>query len=495
MTLAAVPRYDARRARTLGDRAVVVGGSVAGLVAARVLADYFRTVTVLEADEYPPEPGTRRGVPQGSQIHALQEAGRATLEDLLPGYGEALLAAGALQIDGASDIEFFTEGAFLADGSRRLPGYTASRPLFEDVARRRVAAVDGVELRTGCRVTDYSLAGESTDSKAGVETRTVDGVQFRDGAGGKRRLEADLVVDASGRTSKTPDWLERNGFDVPPVADVEIDVGYSTVAVERPPGDRQAVLAVADAPRVRGGAAFPVEGDRWLVNVHGVHGDHPPTDLDGMRAFAGTLPVEHVQRFLRENRVVGDVEYYPFPSNRRRYYERVDRFPAGFVVVGDAMASFNPVYGQGMSVATLEGLQLHHSLAGGLDRLAARYFDRAASLVDTAWAMAVGADAQFAETTGPTPRGADLFARYLSRLQRRAHTDPDLRVALMRVISMELPPTSLFRPRTLARVLAPTWLKTGSGRGPALSPVDSGRASSTYTADRLPGIDAEDRET
>jgi 2-polyprenyl-6-methoxyphenol hydroxylase-like FAD-dependent oxidoreductase len=237
---------------------------------------------------------------------------------------------------------------------------------------------------------------------------------------------------------------------------------------------------------------FPVEGDRWLVNVHGVHGDHPPTDLDGMGEFAETLPVEHLGRFLRENRVVGDVEYYPFPSNRRRYYERVDRFPDGLVVVGDAMTSFNPVYGQGMSVAALEALQLHHALVDGLDGLAARYFDRAASVVDTAWAMAVGADAQFAETTGPTPRGASLFARYLSRLQRRAHDDPDLRVALMRVISMELPPTTLFRPRVLARVLAPIGL--GSGRGGRLSPIDSGPASSTRTADRLPGIEAEDHE-
>ena len=473
MTLANTPRYDPTLARTVGDRAVVVGGSVAGLLAARCLADYFREVTVLEADEYPADPTTRRGVPHGDHIHALQEAGRATLEDLFPGYGEDLLAAGGLQIDSASDIKFYSEGAFLADGSRRLPGYTATRPLFEAVVRRRVGARDGVDLRTSCHLTDYLLD----------ESGAVDGVQFRDETGEGTRLGADLVVDAIGRTSKTPDWLERNGYAAPPVDEVTIDVGYSTVPVERPPEDRRAILALAEAPRVRGGAAFPVEGDRWLVNVHGVHGDHPPTDLAGVTDFASSLPVPELERLLRGRSVLGEVDFYPFPSSRRRYYERVDRFPGGLVVVGDAVASFNPVYGQGMSVAALEALQLHRALGvGGLGGLAPRYFDRAASVVDTAWTMAVGADAQFSATRESPSRGADLFARYLSRLRRRAHSDPDLRVALMRVISMERSPASLLRPRTLARVLAPMRPRLG---------LDRGRASSDRPPKSVPQVETE----
>jgi len=458
MTLADTPRYDPTLSRTVGDHAVVVGGSVAGLLAARCLADYFSDVTVLEADEYPADPATRRGVPQGSQIHALQEAGRATLEDLFPGYGEDLLAAGGLLIDGASDIRFYSEGGFLADGSQRLPGYTATRPLFEAVVRRRIDASDAAEIRAGCRVTDYLLD----------ESGAVDGVRFRDETGDGTRLGADLVVDATGRTSKTPDWLERNGYAAPPVEEVTIDVGYSTVPVERPPEDRRAVLALAEAPRVRGGAAFPVEGDRWLVNVHGVHGDHPPTDLAGVTEFASTLPVPELERLLREQPVVGEVDHYPFPSSRRHYYEQLDRFPEGLVVVGDAVASFNPVYGQGMSVAALGALQFHRALGlGGLDGLAPRYFDRAASVVDTAWAMAVGADAQFSATPESPSRSADLFARYLSRLRRRAHSDPDLRVALMRVISMEQSPASLLRPGVLARVLGPESPRFGPGRSPS----------------------------
>jgi 2-polyprenyl-6-methoxyphenol hydroxylase-like FAD-dependent oxidoreductase len=204
------------------------------------------------------------------------------------------------------------------------------------------------------------------------------------------------------------------------------------------------------------------------VNVHGVHGDHPPTDLAGVTEFASTLPVPELERLLREQPVVGEVDHYPFPSSRRHYYEQLDRFPEGLVVVGDAVASFNPVYGQGMSVAALEALQFHRALGlGGLDGLAPRYFDRAASVVDTAWTMAVGADAQFSATPESPSRSADLFARYLSRLRRRAHSDPDLRVALMRVISMEQSPASLLRPGVLARVLGPESPRFGPGRSPS----------------------------
>jgi 2-polyprenyl-6-methoxyphenol hydroxylase-like FAD-dependent oxidoreductase len=464
VTLATVPEYDPERTRRLGDRVVVAGGSMAGLVAARVLADYFSTVTVIEADEYPDEPAARRGVPQGTQVHALQESGRATLEALFPGYTDDLLAAGGVETDSASDLLLYSQGDFLADGTERIPGYTATRPLVEDVTRRRLAAVEGVELRTGCRVVDYSLDGP-----------VVDGVVVRDGSE-RSRLPADLVVDATGRTSATPDWLERNGYAAPPVEEADIDVGYSTVAVERPPDEEWAVLATAEAPRTRGGLAFPVEGDRWQLNLHGVHGDHPPGDLEGLREFAASVPVPHVERLLREQRVMSDVRRYPFPSSRRRHYERLADFPEGLVVTGDAIASFNPVYGQGMSVAALEALELHHALADGLAGVGPRFFDRTSDVVDTAWSLAVGADAQFARTTAPVSRAEGLFARYVARLVRSAHTDPALRSAYMRVLSMERPPRTLLRPALLARVLTAVVPGVGLPGGGSTLPFPGGEA-------------------
>ncbi|MFB6374317.1 MAG: NAD(P)/FAD-dependent oxidoreductase, partial [Bradymonadaceae bacterium] len=223
--------------------------------------------------------------------------------------------------------------------------------------------------------------------------------------GESERVSADLVVDATGRTSRTPQWLAENGYERPRTEHAEIDVRYATVAVSRPPEDRRAILQVASHPNTRGCGVFPVEDDQWLVNVHGVHGDHPPTDREGLVAFAETLPISHAADLLTEREWTWEQpEYYPFPSNQRHHYEELTRFPDGLLTVGDAIASFNPIYGQGMSVAALEAVELHHALAaGGLDNLAQRFFDRTTDVVDVAWSMAVGADQQFPETTGPTP--------------------------------------------------------------------------------------------
>jgi 2-polyprenyl-6-methoxyphenol hydroxylase-like FAD-dependent oxidoreductase len=481
MTLATISRYERTRVSSSGERAVVVGGSIAGLCAARVLADGFETVTVIEKDPLPDEPEPRRGVPQGPQIHALQEAGRATLEDLLPGFGEDVISAGGLMIDGASDIEFYDEGDFLADGPRRFPVYSASRPLFEHVIRRRVADLPGVRLRSGCQFVNYLAAADST---------TVTGVEIRNRNAGHEKVEADLVVDAMGRVSRTPAWLEEQGYMPPAVDEVNIDIAYSTIAIERPANDRRAILVPASHPHTRGGAVFPIEGDRWLVNLHGIHGDHPPTDIEGFEDYAASLPVSDLKRLLDTYpRISEEVEYYPFPSNQRRYYEELEQFPEGLLVLGDAIASFNPIYGQGMSVAALEALALHHALgSGGREDLASRYFDRASEVIDIAWMMAVGADFQFPQTAGPKPRGTDLFGRYLSRLTRKAHIDSELRDVLFRVILMEQPPSVLLRPRIVATVLKPSRpelsvdfstpsKKTSEGSRSTDSPTNTGSSS------------------
>jgi 2-polyprenyl-6-methoxyphenol hydroxylase-like FAD-dependent oxidoreductase len=191
--------------------------------------------------------------------------------------------------------------------------------------------------------------------------------------------------------------------------------------------------------------------------MHGVHGDDPPQDADQFREFASTLQITELKEILDSHDILSEeVAYYPFPSNQRRYYERLDRFPDGLIVVGDAIVSYNPIYGQGMSVAALHALVLHHTLAeNSLGNLALQFFHEAESVIDTAWLMAVGADFQFDQTTGPKPRGTSLMGWYLSRLTRKAHTDRTLAESLFRVIMMEKPPTSLFRPGVMGRVLKP----------------------------------------
>lgn len=447
MTLATVPRYDRSRVTAVGDHAVVVGASVAGLFAARVLSDGFKRVTVIERDPLPDEPVARCGAPQTSHPHVMLEAGRATAEDLFPGFGEALLAAGGSMIDAATEMKYYDRGDFLADGPNRLPMYCATRALFEHIMRQRVSALDGVRLRDGCRVTDYCL------DDAG---RSVTGVAFRDGGGEGTELTADLVIDATGRTSRTPRWLENHGYSAPETDVVHIDVTYSTALVERPPGDRRVLFVPPDSPRTKGGVALPVEGGRWEVIIQGVHGDDAPTDRTGFVEFARELPVPEFGRLVTDREWVSDIHHYPFPSNVRRHYDQLDRFPAGLVVTGDAIASFNPVYGQGMSVAALDALVLHHALAdGGLNGLAPRFFGAAAEVVGIAWRLAVGRDFEFAPTTGPKPTGTDLFNRYVAELLRRAHSDGVLTDAFYRVFRLERPYTALLRPGIVRRVLSP----------------------------------------
>lgn len=447
MTLATVPRYDSDGVSEVGEHAVVVGGSMAGLLTARILSDGFKEVTVVEKDPMPDEPVARRGVPQSRHIHVLMEAGRATLEDLFPGYCEDLISAGGLVIDGVSDVSLYGEGNLLADGSERLPMYCATRPLIEQVVRQRVSNLDRVHVRDDCQFTDYLVDDAVT---------TVEGVVVRDDDSEKEEVSADLVVDATGRTSRTPTWLEEQGYTPPDVDEVRVDLSYSTAFVERPVKDRRAFMMLPSPPLTRGGVVSPVEENRWIVTMAGVHGDDPPTDREEFTDFAATLPIP-VEQILDEHPWDSeDIDHYPFPSSLRRRYEDVDRFPEGLVVVGDALVSFNPIYGQGMSMAALEALQLHHTLAtSGQEDLALRFFDRAEEVIDVAWMMAVGADFQFSQTEGPKPRGTELFNRYLSRLIRKAHTDGELRVAFHRVIMMEQPPTSLLSPQTMWRVLRP----------------------------------------
>jgi flavin-dependent dehydrogenase len=472
MTLATIPRYDGARVAECGDRAVVVGGGVAGLLAARVLADAFAEVTVVERDSLPDDPVARRGVPQGRHPHALLEAGRATMADLLPGYAEDVISAGGVVTDFAGDVRFYDEGAFLADGPARMETVSATRPLFEHVIRRHVAARDGVEIRTNCRGGDYLLDDAGT---------TVRGVVLREGPDRDAvELPADLVVDATGRASKTPNWLETHGYESPPTDEVRIEMTYSTTFVDRPPSDRRTFLVPASAPRTRGGMAAPVEGNRWVVNLQGVHGTVPPTDRDAFAEYAASLPVPEIARLLERHDWAADgIDHYPFPTNRRHRYEDLDRFPDGLLVVGDAVASFNPVYAQGMSVAALEALVLHHVLADGRENLAPRFFDRVEGVVDGAWSLAVGADFGFTETTGPKPRGTAFFGWYLGRLLRHAHTDGALTDAFVRVLTMERPPSSLLRPGVVRRVLLPP--PSGRRRESGAEPhrYEEGRPSSS----------------
>lgn len=447
MTLESVRRYNPERVDTSGGDAVVVGASMAGLLAARVLADSFEHVTLIEKDSLPDEPVARDGVPQGNHVHVMQEAGRRTLEDLFPGFSEELTRVGALMIDLNRDFYVFFEEDFGAHGSSHIPMYCASRPLFEQITRRRVRELKKVTVRENCQFINYLTC---------TGTSTVEGVTIRD-EDEEKELSADLVVDATGRTSRTPTWLEDHGYVAPTTDEVRVDLAYSSAMVERPQDSRRTVLVMPNSPRKIGGGLFPVESGRWLMTLAGFHGDHPSTDPGDFEDFAARLPIPDFQRVIDEHGLVSeDIRHYPFPTVLRRRYEDLERFPDGLLLIGDAIASFNPIYGQGMSVAALEALQLHHTLrSGSNDDLALEFFERAEPVVDDAWTLSVGSDFQFSQTTGPKPPGTDLINAYIGRLLRKSRKNGNLAEAFQRVVIMERRPTSLFQPRIMWKVLRP----------------------------------------
>lgn len=447
MALAAVSGYDAAGVPNRGAHAVVVGGSMAGLLTARVLADAYDRVTIVERDPMPDESVARRGIPQANHVHAMLEPARVVLNDLFSGYQEDLCADGAVVLDAGKELDYYDQGDILADTENELPMPCASRPLFERVARRHASDTPGIRIRSECHFLEY-LTDETQ--------RSVTGVRFRSEADTTETLDADLVVDATGRTSRTHRWLDDHGYPTPSTDHVEVDLAYSTVTIERPADETRAYLCAPEAPDSKGGTAVPIEDDGLLVTLFGMHGDHPPTDRAGYVEFAEELAMPKLARLLREQPWLSDgISRYPFPSSQWRHYEQLDRFPNGLVVTGDAVASFNPIYGQGMSAAALDALQLHHTVAAGGEDIGLRFFERVEPHIETIWQTAVGADFEFEATEGPKPFGTDLFNRYVSRVIDTAHTNPAVSEAFARVLRLEKPPKALLRPWIAARVLLP----------------------------------------
>ena len=452
MTLSRMNRYDGSRVDSLGRRAVVVGGSMAGLCAARVLRDAFGEVVVLERDELLGEPRVRGGAPQTSQPHSMLEAGRATLDDFFPGFSDSVRATGGLELDMTGDVVWYNRGGAVAEANAELSALYASRPLFEHVVRERVREDGDIHIRDGCHFIDY---------EHDADRERVTGVRFRDRDGAVATLDAAVTVDATGRTSRTPRWLERHGYPVPDSDRVSVDVTYSTVRIARPASVQRGVLIAPEPERPRGAAMLPVEGDRWEVLLQGLHGERSPVERERFVEWAEALPLDDVATQLRDREWLSGIQRYPFPASVRRHYDALSRFPDGLVVTGDAVASFNPIYEQGMSVAALDALALHHELPGGIDGLGPRVFDRVSDVVDEAWTTAVVGDFVFDRTTGDKPFATDLLNSYADRLVTGAHDDGVLTEAFLRVFRLERPATSLLRPRILWRVLRPRF-GTGS---------------------------------
>ncbi|RSS78385.1 NAD(P)/FAD-dependent oxidoreductase, partial [Streptomyces sp. WAC06614] len=416
---------------------VVVGGSIAGMLAAAAVKDHVDSVEVVEADELPDGPLPRTGVPQAAHIHWLQGGGATAIDTLLPGTLDRLTAAGAHRIPVTTDMVIHSpEGWYRRWQHATHFVITASRNLTDSVVRRAVLADPRVRVRTRSRA--VGLTGDA---------RTVTGLRVRDADGTERLLPADLVVDASGRSSRLPQWLGDLG--VTGLTEERIDSGlaYASRLYRAPfPTRGWPVVGVQADPRLArpasAGGILPIEDDLWHASLMGGPGARPTADADAFEPFARTLRHPVLADLLAHAEPVTEVSVTHSTANRRHYYERLRRWPEGLVALGDSVATFNPVYAQGMSVAALSAQALRDTLAArpapGLARRAQRAIARPA---DAAWTLAVGQDIHFPSTRGKHPTPADrLLSRYVSRLSRTATGSFHAATALTDVLSLQSHP-------------------------------------------------------
>lgn len=445
--------------------AIVLGGSIAGLLTAAALSGSFDDVTIVDRDELPVDGPdarlSRRGVPQGDQVHHLLSLGHERVERLLPGITDELLALGCERYDDVADFSQYVNGAWRMRVRSDLIVTTFQRPLFEWAIRRRVLALPNVNAVKGFAV--GLLAGERV---TGAKVRGVPSGQ----------LHGDLVVDATGRGSRSPHWLADLGYAQPVEQHVRIHMGYSTFTARLPEGVLPKGLAgigVSATPANPVGAAIrPCGGGLHDVVAYGMVKHYPPDDLDSMFAFFDTLASPLIARVMREATITSEIVPYQMPGNQRRLWERLD-LPASFVVVGDAVTSFNPIYGQGMTMAALDATLLGDAVAsaGTLDGVGQAVQAEIGRLADVAWDLAVGTDSAYPEAEYENTEPPSARDRAWARAFGAAQTAEGLVRVAARATALHMDKAYVEAPAV--REVVGQWLATGRRPDPSVTdPLD-----------------------
>ena len=379
---------------------------------------------------------------------ACTRAGREILDDLFPGFTASLTASDAVRCDVLGGARWQLSGHQLRQADIGLPGLLASRPFLEGHVRAMVQKLPGVRFLEDCPVDGLTVTADK---------RTVTGVQVRGPRGGPpAQVAARLVVDATGRGSRTPVWLGELGYQRPAQERVEIGLGYATRTYRLRPGAMngdQMILTAATPANPRSGVLAATEGGRHMLTIAGICGDYPPTDPPGFGDFVAGLPSADIAAAIAGADPLDDPVPFRFPASVRHRYERLTGFPGGLLVIGDAVCSFNPIYGQGMTVAAAEAMTLRGLLARHAVPDARRYFRAIAAAIDVAWDIAVGADLAFPQVPGKRSAKVRLVNAYMPRLHAAAAHDQALAASLVRVIGLKDRPEGLLRPDRVLRVL------------------------------------------
>jgi 2-polyprenyl-6-methoxyphenol hydroxylase-like FAD-dependent oxidoreductase len=448
----------------LARRAVVIGAGIGGLSAAGALAPYFERVDILERDNLPVSAGSRSGTPQDRHPHGLLAGGLQALDQIFPGFKRDLAAAGAVSVAFARDVQLERpDVGVLPKRDFGIGVLAATRPLIEGVLRRRVEAITNITLRPASRVTGIVPAS------SGLRTR---GVQFVDGSGRPQTLDAELVVDASGRGAPTLALFETLGRERPSTTEIGVDITYSTVVVEIPrdaADDWKLVLTLPDSPRIALHAVLvPIEGGRWITGI-AEHGRSAWVDTwDAFLDMSRSLITPTVYNALRYARPPDGIRHYRFPASIWKHFERLPQLPPGVLPVADALCRFNPIHGQGMSSAAKQALLLRDVLsraAAEPDPIAAAqagFMAEVASVLETPWTMSTSADLAFPETRAERPENFAQSRRFEEALFRAAVADPVVHRAMLEVAQLLAPHQRLRDPDIMRRIEAVSALEAAA---------------------------------
>jgi 2-polyprenyl-6-methoxyphenol hydroxylase-like FAD-dependent oxidoreductase len=441
------------------SHAIVIGGSIAGLTAAQVLSQHFDKVTIIDRDQVSDKAEVRKGVPQGYHAHIILQRGLDIMEQHFPGLYKELHDATARPVNFGT-ARFFMLGRWRPNYESSVKTIACSRPMLESTIYRRMLKNPRVTIMPGMEVVGLCVDASGTRA-TGINLRAR---HPQGGADRESSLEGDLIVDTSGRDSHAPDWLKSVGFPTPDEVTVNAMAGYASRIFEPPTSHKDIVnptiVIQPSAPlNKRGCVLLPMENGLWQTLLLGAGGDYPPTDEEGFMEYARSLPDPAFYDAIKDAKPVSPIYGYRRTENRIRHYDKLPRHLENFLLMGDSVCCFNPIYGQGMSVASMESLTLDTCLrdhlkshaAGDFKGLATTFQKKIAAAIAMPWQLASGEDLRWVPDHKPTL--PERFMQwYVQQVLQATLSNQAVTEVFYRVQNMMDTPMALFRPDVMARV-------------------------------------------
>lgn len=436
--------------------AVVIGGSIAGLLAARVLAEHFENVIILEKDTLPTEPEAHKSVPQGNHIHVILGQGQDFLESRFPGILKEIENSGGNIVDFSKDISWFFQGSWRTRHTSGMTCLLSLRPHTEwHVRRRLLAEYPNVTIRENSLV-----EGLLTDDKK----TWVTGVKLKYTNSEPEEITADLTVDSSGRGSQTPQWLEQMGYHKPREAEIGIGLCYTSRIYNRPDNFNEDWKLLALFPKFpdswRGGILSSVQDNQWIVTMNGYFGEVAPVDDHGFLQFASSLPKPDIYNWIKNETPVSATKVFKVPKIRRRYYEELSKFPDGLIVIGDANCIFNPIFGQGITAASRYSWQLDECLSklarkspGSMKNFSKTFQKKLTKHLDLPWFLTTMIDLSYPQTKGNRPPGMLLISWFFRQVLETCSKNARVNQSFMKVLHMYAGLGTLLKPSFFLPVL------------------------------------------